>query len=244
MGLIELVARLAAAATAPHAALQTALGDPDTPAPDREAARQLLEQELSRNEYQQAEPAWFDMVGQSIVEFFERLLNPESPGAVGAGGLVVIALLVIALIIAAFMIWGRPRTAARSAQTTATLFGEQEQRSARELRRAAETAARAGAFDEATVLRTRALARGLAERGILTLPPGATVHAFARQAAVAFPAHRAGLDATADAFDEVRYLRAPGTASAYTLVRDLDSAIAETRPEAMPELAALAGAKA
>ena len=243
MGLNDLVSRITAGAAAPHAALQTALGDPDTPTPDREAARQLLEQELSRAEYQQAEPAWFDMVGQSIVEFFERLLNPDTPGAVGAGGLVVIALLVVALIITAFVIWGRPRAAARSAQATASLFGEREERSARELRRAAETAARAGQFDEATVLRTRALARGLAERGILTPPPGATVHAFARQAAVAFPAHRASLDAAADAFDEVRYLRAPGTESAYALVRDLDTAIADARPEVMPELAGLSGAK-
>ena len=241
MGLIDLFSRLAAGLPTPRAAFASALGDPDAPTPDRDTARELLEQELAKNEYQQAEPAWFDVVGRAIVEFFERLLNPDSPNALGAGGLVVIALLVVALIITAFVIWGRPRAAARSATTTATLFGEREERSAREPSRAAETAARAGQFDEATVLRTRALARGLAERGIVTPPPGATVHAFARQAAVAFPTYRTSLDAAADAFDEVRYLRAPGTEAAYALVRDLDTAIADARPAVMPELATFAG---
>lgn len=218
-----------------------ALGDSETPAPDRDAARELLEQELARNEYQQAQPEWFDLISQAIIDFFRNLFNPEAPGALGAGGLVIIALIAVAIIVTAFVLWGRPRSAARSASASTVLFGEDEQRSARELRRAADAAAKASRFDDATVLRTRALARGLAERGILTPPPGATVHAFARQASRAFPRHQAALDATADAFDDVRYLRGPGSETAYGMVRELDLAIAADAPEVLPELAELAG---
>lgn len=215
-------------------ALPGATGEP-APGPDE--ARQLLEQELERREYQEAQPAWFDTAGQAIIEFFERLLNPEGNGALGAGGLIVAGLIIIALIVTAIIVWGRPRSLARSAHRTAELFGETEQRSARELRRAAETAARAQRFDEAIVLRVRAVARGLGERGIVPLPPGATVQAFARRAAVPFPMFRSQLDATADAFDDVRYLRGTGSAAAYTRIRELDDALAGATPETLPELA-------
>jgi hypothetical protein len=209
----------------------------DDPALDPDEARRLLEQELQRGEYQEAEPAWFDIAGQAIVDFFERLLNPEGDGVLGTGGLIVAAALIIALIVTAFIVWGRPRSVVRSTQRVAELFGEAEQRSARELRRAAETAARAQRFDEAIVLRVRALARSLGERGIVMLPPGATVQAFARRAAVPFPEFTAQLDAAANAFDDVRYLRGTGSETAYALVRDLDAALAGTHPGTLPELA-------
>ena len=208
----------------------------DTPTPDRDEARELLQRELEHAEYREAEPAWFDIVGRSIVDFFERLLNPEGSGGFGAGALIVVAVLVVALIVIALLIWGRPRAVVRGTLAGAELFGEAEQRSARELRRAADSAARAQRFDEAIVLRIRAIARGLAERGIVMLPPGATVHAFARRAATAFPAQTRALDAAADAFDEVRYLRGPGSESAYALVRDLDAALRDAHPAVLPEL--------
>ncbi|MEZ5111474.1 MAG: DUF4129 domain-containing protein [Microbacteriaceae bacterium] len=208
----------------------------DAPAPDRDEARELLERELERAEYREAEPAWFDIAGRAIVDFFERLLNPESSGSFGAGALIVVAVVVVALIVIALLIWGRPRATIRGAHSGAALFGETEQRSARELRRAADAAVRAQRFDEAIVLRIRAMARGLAERGIVLLPPGATVHAFARRTAVIFPAHAATLDAAADAFDEVRYLRGTGSPVAYTLVRELDAALVDAHPTALAAL--------
>jgi hypothetical protein len=208
----------------------------DAPAPDRDEARELLERELEHAEYREAEPAWFDVAGQAIVDFFERLLNPEGSGGFGAGALIVVAVIVVALIVIALLIWGRPRAVTRGAHASAELFGDAEQRSARELRRAADAAARAQRFDEAIVLRIRAMARGLAERGIVMLPPGATVHAFARRTALIFPAHTATLDAAADAFDEVRYLRGTGSPAAYELVRELDAALVDAHPAELPEL--------
>ena len=80
------------------------------------------------------------------------------------------------------------------------------------------------------MLRFRALARGVAERGILEPAPGATVHAFARQAGRAFPAEDERLDAAASAFDDVRYLRRPGTAELYAVVAAADDALVAARP--------------
>ena len=80
------------------------------------------------------------------------------------------------------------------------------------------------------MLRFRALARATAERGVVDTPPGATVHAYARAAAVAFPASAFDLEEAATAFDDVRYLRRPGTAELYRRVSEVDDQIASSRP--------------
>nr|WP_301538744.1 DUF4129 domain-containing protein [Microbacterium sp. SYP-A9085] len=66
------------------------------------------------------------------------------------------------------------------------------------------------------------MARGLLERGAVEPVPGATVHAFARAAGHVLPDLADALDAAAGAFDDVRYLRRPGTAALYAQVADAD----------------------
>jgi hypothetical protein len=78
-------------------------------------------------------------------------------------------------------------------------------------------------------MRFRALARGLAERGIVDVPPGTTVHGFARSAGVVFPNTAADLDDAAAAFDDVRYLRRPGTEALYRRIAGTDDAVATAR---------------
>lgn len=87
-----------------------------------------------------------------------------------------------------------------------------------------------GEWDAAIVLRFRALARGLTERGLVETPPGATVHGFARRAALAFPGQAAALEDAAGAFDDVRYLRRPGTVELYRRIAAVDEAVASARP--------------
>ncbi|MFC0198775.1 DUF4129 domain-containing protein, partial [Microbacterium arthrosphaerae] len=142
----------------------------------------------------------------------------------------VATIVVIAVIVTAFLVWGMPRATRRAAARTPLLFGEGEQRSAAELRAAAAERARAGDWDQAIVLRFRALARGCLERGVVDPPPGATVHAFARAAAGVFPALAPRLEQAATVFDDVRYLRRPGTAELYRLVTSLDDALVAARP--------------
>ena len=137
-----------------------------------------------------------------------------------------------ALIIVAVLVWGLPRARRRAAAPVATLFGDSEERTADDLRRAAASAADAAQWDEALILRFRALARGLAERGVVTTPPGATVHAFARSAGRVFPSAAAELETGASAFDDVRYLRRPGSRDDYDRLRRLDEQLIAARPAA------------
>ena len=88
------------------------------------------------------------------------------------------------------------------------------------------------------MLHFRALARGCSERGVVETPPGATVHAFARAAARVFPHVADELERSATAFDDVRYLRRPGTAALYRQVAETDSAVVAAKPLVAAEVPA------
>jgi hypothetical protein len=132
--------------------------------------------------------------------------------------------------VAALLIWGRPRRSARLPAATTPLFGDADERTAADLRRDAAAAASAGAWNDAIVLRFRALARGLAERTLVEVSAGTTVHGFARRTALVFPAESHRMDAAAAAFDDVRYLRRPGSEAAYLAISALDDDLAGARP--------------
>jgi len=198
--------------------------------PDADEARRWAERELSDRAYEIAQPTPFDRAARAIGDFFGSLFNGQLSGGWGSALAVIAVIVVVVLIVVAFAIWGRPRLTRRSRQAVATLFGEAEERSAAELRRDAASHAAREEWDAAVVLRFRALARGLDERGIVDAPPGATVHSFARAAGRHFPGSREGLDAAAAAFDDVRYLRRPGTSDLYRRVVDIDDAVSAQRP--------------
>jgi hypothetical protein len=206
--------------------------------PDGDEARRWAEQELSDPAYDIAEPTPFDRIARAIGDFIGSLLNPDLSGGWGSTFALVAAIVVVIVIVAAFLLWGVPRVTRRATPRTPLLFGETEHRSAAELRAAAAERARAADWDGAIVLRFRALARGCLERGVVDPPPGATVHAFARAAAGAFPALAPRLEDAATAFDDVRYLRRPGTAELYRLVESVDDAVAAARPVAREEVPA------
>lgn len=198
--------------------------------PDGDEARRWAEQELSDPVYTEAQPTAIDRIARAIADFVESLFDAELDGGWGPAFAIVAAVIVVVLVVVAFLVWGRPRAVARSRAASAELFGDTERRTATDLRRAAASRAAKGEWDAAIVLRFRALARGLAERGIVDTPPGATVHAFARAAARAFPGQAADLEDAATAFDDVRYLRRPGTAALYRRVADVDDAVVAARP--------------
>ncbi len=202
--------------------------------PDGDEAREWAERELADPVYRVAEPTPFDRAARAVGDFFLSLFSGDLPPAFGPWLAVAVLVVVVAAIAVAVVIWGRPRGAART-RAAAVLFGDAERRSADDLRRAARTAAAAARWEDAIVLRFRAIARSLADRTIVETPPGATVHGFARSATGAFPAEAETLARAADAFDDVRYLRRPGTADAYELVASLDERLlAAPRPERTP----------
>jgi hypothetical protein len=198
--------------------------------PDGEEARRLAEGELADPVYRAAEPTVIDRIARAIAQFFERLFSIELDGGWGSTFALIAAVVVVIVIVAAFVVWGIPRATRRAPVQASALFGEAETRSASQLRLAAASHAKKGEWDAAIILRFRALARGTVERGVVDTPPGATVHAYARAAARAFPDSALDLEAAATAFDDVRYLRLPGTVELYRHVAEVDDRVAATRP--------------
>lgn len=198
--------------------------------PDRDEAREWVEQELSDPAYDIAQPTPFDRVAQAISDFFGSLFDTQVEGPWGSWLALIAGIVVAGVIVAAFLIWGRPRTQSRGRARVGELFGDDESRSAAQLRRDAEAHAGRDEWDAAVILRFRALARGLTERGVVDAPPGTTVHGFAHAATRAFPASGRDLEVAAASFDDVRYLRRPGTVQLYRRIADTDDAVTGARP--------------
>lgn len=198
--------------------------------PDGDEAREWAERELSRPIYAEAKPTIFDLWARDIGRFLADLFTAEGGGQAGPWAIVVVILIVLAALLVALLTWGIPRRSRAVAARRGTLLGASDDRSAAQLRADAERAARAGEFAEATILRYRALARGLLERDLIDPAPGATAQAIAREAATIFPDDRAALAGGASAFDEVRYLEHTGSAESYAALRDLDERLSHQNP--------------
>lgn len=192
--------------------------------PDADTARQLLERELSKSEYQASKPGLLDRLATAFWNWVQSIHFGSVQGT-PALALTVLLVLVGAAIVAVFLIYGVPRLNRRGTRPTASLFGDDDDRSAAELRASAAAAATAGDHALAIVESYRAIARSMFERGLLTTPPGTTARTFAARASAVFTAHATELAEAAAAFDEVRYLDRPGTAAAYRRVRELDEAL-------------------
>lgn len=194
--------------------------------PDSTEAQRWLRDELAKAPYQAAQPTWFDRLSQSFMDWLTSLTGPDG-GAFNAWVPVIVTVVVLAVLVTAWLIFGPPRLNRRS-RLAVELFGEDDRRSADDMRRAAADAAQRADWGLASTEIFRALARGLAERTVLTVSPGTTAHEFGQRAGRAFPAARDRLGAAARIFDEVRYLDRPGTKAGYhdllALERELSSA--------------------
>lgn len=206
--------------------------------PDDQEAREWLERELGRGDQPYdpgADSSWWD----DFLEWLRSLFGegPPGPGQVadtgGTVGIVIAVVLIAAALIVAFLIFGLPRLRRRS-RVTGDLFGEDDDRSAAQLRGAAQTAADAGDYTTAVIESFRSLARDLAERALVPTFPGTTAREFARRVAESFPGTAERLDEAAAVFDDLRYLGGVGTAEQWrrmsALERELRSA---RRPRAL-----------
>lgn len=202
--------------------------------PDPPEARDWLINELSKPPYQAAQPTWFDRIAKAIGDWFNSLQigGGEGPPTLG---ITVVVVLVIVLLVVAFLIFGLPRFNRRSSVAGA-LFGEDDERNAQQMRADAGAAASRGDYTLAIEEMFRAIARGLAERAILTTTPGTTARGFAGRAGASFPQYADRLVMAAAAFDDVRYLGKTGTNETYSAVADLESELraAKATLEAVP----------
>ncbi|QIZ97996.1 MULTISPECIES: DUF4129 domain-containing protein [unclassified Leifsonia] len=199
----------------------------DPSSPD---ARRWIGDELAKPEYQTAKPTWFDLASKAVQDWIASLF--QGPGGDAGPVLLLAVVLVIAgLIVAAFFIFGRPRVNRRTADGRRSLFGDDDLRTAAQLRHSAASAAAAGDWVVAIEEQFRAIAQSMDERTIVTVSPGTTATEFAHRAANAVPAERERLLDAARAFDEVRYLGRPGTEARYQQLVALDQRLQEARPQ-------------
>ncbi len=203
--------------------------------PDDEQARRWLEDELGRGDesYEPAEaPGWWQDFLAWIDSLLSGLQAPETPTpAFETGqtvGIVIGIILVVALLVVAFAIFGLPRLRKRS-KVTGDLFGEDDDRSALQLRTAAQQAADAGDFTSAVIELFRSLARDLAERGIVVTFPGTTARDFGRRTGLVFPPMADRLAEAAVVFDDLRYLGGVGTLDEWRRMSALDAELRAAR---------------
>lgn len=198
---------------------------------DADEALDRMLAELAKPAYQAAQPTLFDRVAQAIRDWFASLqLTGDGPPTLG---IVIVVVLVAVALVVAFLIFGLPRLNRRSA-AVGSLFGDDDARTAEQLRASAATAAAAGDHATAIAERFRAIARDLAERTVVTVTPGTTARDFAQRAAAAFPEQLDGLAAAATAFDDVRYLGGTGDRARYEQVAAVDEALRAARPRLQP----------
>ncbi|MBG6055895.1 hypothetical protein IWX81_002323 [Salinibacterium sp. CAN_S4] len=196
--------------------------------PDPQEAAELLINELSQPQYQAARPTWFDLLAKAVQDWLSslRLGDVQGPPALGLG--VVVTLAVIGIVVA-FLIFGVPRLNRRSA-VAGSLFGEDDRRTSASIRQDAEAAAARSEYSIAVAEMFRAIARGLAERSIVTTSPGTTARDFAVTASTPFPDLADALRDSATAFDQVRYLDRTGTAEQFQQAAALERDLRATRP--------------
>lgn len=199
--------------------------------PDGDQAREWAEQELADPVYRLAEPTWFDRAAQAVRDAVAAFFSPSLPPEWAAVLALIAGAVVVAIVIVALLVWGVPRRSRARRARNDLLFGDLDARSASGLRAAAQSAARRGEWDEAIVLQFRAAARGAQERDILDLQPGTTAQRFGAQADARVPdAARGVVHAAAVVFDDVRYLRRPGTSDQLDLVIRADQVLQQVRP--------------
>lgn len=196
--------------------------------PDRPEARRLLAEELAKQEYQAAKPTWWDLLLGQFTDWINSLQFGGSEGP-PAFGMLVLLIVVGVLLLIAFLIFGLPRLNRRS-RVTGSLFGDDDARTAAQMRAAGEAAAARGDYTLAIAEMYRSIARGLAERTVLSTSPGTTAQDFARRAGLAFPGHADDLMQSAVAFDSVRYLGGEGTREQYELVERLERQLRAAKP--------------
>ena len=214
--------------------------------PDAPEAREWLLDELSKQQYQAAKPTFLDLVAQQIQKWlqdaFEWLVGATGDGPTTDVPVWLLAVLipVVLILVLAFLIYGLPRLNRRS-RVTGALFGDDDVRDAVSLRKAAERAAAAGDYSTAIAELFRSIARGLAERTLVSTFPGTTAREFARRAAVAFPGEAESLATAALDFDGVRYLERVGTVEQWDAMVALERRLRTARAVQASD-AALTGA--
>jgi hypothetical protein len=197
-------------------------------APDAPEAREWAERELSRALYSDSPgliQRGLDWIGEHL---FGAVTGGTTSTATTIVSVLVIGALIVAVVVAELAVGPvRRRAVAAATDTDRALFDDD--RDSRDLRGAADAAARAGDHSLAVLERYRAIVRSLDEKSYIDDRPGLTAHEAAALGSRALPEHGGGLRAGADLFDAVRYGDHVATAEDDRRLTDLDERIRSLR---------------
>ena len=193
----------------------------------RDAARDAAREELSRREYDDAQPPLVVRVVGRALRWVGELLD-SAAGAV-PGGRVGLLLLLLLLVGFVAVVLSRIGPLSRRGPSRSPLFEGSAVRTAAEHRELADRAARDGAFAEAVRERLRAVVRELEARGVLDPRPGRTAGEVARDGGAAVPAVADDLHRAAVLFDEVWYGGRPADAASYAALVAVDERVRSSR---------------
>lgn len=192
--------------------------------PDADTARLWLKEELLDPVYLD-EPSLLARFLDWLTGLFDDVQVLDVSPVLASLAIVGIVLVVAVI---AYVVAG-PVRLSRRARTSAAVF-EDDERSAADLRAAADAAASSGDWDTAVVERYRAVVRSLEERVVLDPRPGRTAHEAADAAALRLPTLADRLAAGARLFDDVRYGKVSVGPDADRALRELDAAALATTP--------------
>lgn len=192
----------------------------------REQARDAAREELSRRQYDDAQPPLvvraLGRLLREIGELLDRAASAAPGGAVGLLLLLALVVLVVAVVLA------KVRPSARRDRSGA-LFAGVGALTADQHRARAEAAAARGELAEAVRERLRAVVRELEARGVLDPRPGRTADEVAREAGAVVPEVADDLSRGAGVFGEVWYGGRAADAAAYATLVEVDQRVTERR---------------
>ena len=197
--------------------------------PDAETARRWAEQEL-------ADPIYHR--GESLLQVVLRWIQEQLAAAQnalstmdGRSAALVLGSVVIVGVVVTLLVVGPVRRSRRSQRSSVEVFVD-DNRTAAELRRSADTLAAAGRWSEAVLDRFRAILRSLEKRAVVDERPGRTAHEAAVQAAAVLPPCAADLHRASRMFDDVCYGDVEARRDDDAWLRQVDDAVQNTRPVA------------
>ncbi len=197
--------------------------------PDADGARDLLQRELSKPEYNSPQ-GWLSRLIDWVNDRLSSLLNVV-PGSGWLSVLVVILVVAIVVVAIVFAVRHRLRDKSLSRTSGGTVLDDKNLTAAQYRDRARQAASSAD-WDTCLLDSFRALTASAGERTLLDDAPTRTAHEVADRLAVTFADSAADLRWSADAFDRVRYGEISCSRGDAERVRDLDRTVEKAKPAA------------
>jgi hypothetical protein len=199
---------------------------PDVLDPDRDEARELLQRELQKPDYNRPE----SLLVQAVTWLLDRLnaLITIMPGSTGLSTLLLAVVLGLVGLGVYFAVRGSRRSRRLTDRRGPVL--SEHGLTAEDYRSRAADAARDGRWDDVLLDSYRAIAAATEERALLDEQPGTTAHEIAVGLRAPFPGQAAAVLQAADAFDAVCYGDEHASQQQAERVRELDRTLARTRP--------------